>query len=53
MALLSHIVRRYEILLPPNLEGKSLKEQERVLLKWTAGVTATPVDMKVRLRRRY
>ncbi|KAJ7918480.1 cytochrome P450 [Mycena leptocephala] len=49
---LASLVRRYEISVPDHLAGKSLAEQKRVLLKWKPGVTITPTDCVVRLRRR-
>ncbi|KAJ7689403.1 cytochrome P450 [Mycena rosella] len=49
---LAMIVRSYTVCLPDHLQGKPLEEQKRVLLRWKPGVTITPTDCVVRLRRR-
>ncbi|KAF7360213.1 Cytochrome P450 [Mycena venus] len=52
VCMLASLVRRYEILVPKHLAGKSFSEQKRTLLKWKPGVTVTPTDCVVRLKRR-
>ncbi|RDB30006.1 hypothetical protein Hypma_014135 [Hypsizygus marmoreus] len=52
VCILAHITRKYEILVPEELGGKSRAEQEKVLLKWLPGITATPRNARVVFRRR-
>ncbi|KAJ7634640.1 cytochrome P450 [Roridomyces roridus] len=52
VCVLANLVRRYQITLPAHLEGKPFEEQKRLLLRWIPGVTMTPLDCRVRLRRR-
>jgi cytochrome P450 len=52
VCLLTHVARRYEILVPDDLKMKSFEEQKQILLKWVPGLTATPVAARVHLRRR-
>ncbi|KIM91676.1 hypothetical protein PILCRDRAFT_58279, partial [Piloderma croceum F 1598] len=52
VCILALLVRQYEILVPSDLESRSKAEQRYVLLKWTTGVTITPTNSRVRLRRR-
>ncbi|KIM74190.1 hypothetical protein PILCRDRAFT_828484 [Piloderma croceum F 1598] len=53
VCILALLVRQYEILVPSDLELRSKAEQRDVLLKWTTGVTITPTNSRVRLRRRF
>ncbi|PFH49568.1 hypothetical protein AMATHDRAFT_62875 [Amanita thiersii Skay4041] len=50
--VLANLVRRYEVLLPVELESKSREEQQRILLAWKPGVTIIPQNAWVRLRKR-
>ncbi|KAJ7665990.1 cytochrome P450 [Mycena polygramma] len=50
--LLASLVRNYEISVPENLQAMSFEERKRTLLKWIPGVTMTPTNCFVRLRRR-
>lgn len=52
VCVLAHLTRRYEILLPKDLEAKSFEEQKRILLKWKPDPSAKPKDARVRFRRR-
>ncbi|KAJ7774471.1 cytochrome P450 [Mycena maculata] len=49
---LANLVRRYEIRVPGHLAGKPFAEQKRSLLRWKPGVTITPTNCEVQLRRR-
>ncbi|KAH8114076.1 cytochrome P450 [Phellopilus nigrolimitatus] len=52
VCLLASIARHYEILLPDGLQANTLSEADkRCLLKWTTGVTITPTNSFVRLRK--
>ncbi|KIM77289.1 hypothetical protein PILCRDRAFT_621822 [Piloderma croceum F 1598] len=53
VCILALLVRQYEILVPSDLELRSKAEQRDVLLKWTTGLTITPTNSRVRLRRRF
>jgi cytochrome P450 len=52
VCILAHIVRRYEILVPEDLDSKTPAEQRKSLLQWTPGITITPRNARVRLRLR-
>ncbi|KDQ57720.1 hypothetical protein JAAARDRAFT_35408 [Jaapia argillacea MUCL 33604] len=52
ICILACLVRRYEILIPEDLLEKGLEERKRVLLSWVLGVTVTPTNARVRVRRR-
>lgn len=53
VCLLACLVRRYEILLPADVDVGSLTEADkRRLLAWKTGVTITPANAFVKLRRR-
>ncbi|KDQ58514.1 hypothetical protein JAAARDRAFT_34328 [Jaapia argillacea MUCL 33604] len=52
ICILANLVRRYEILVPEDLLEKGLEERKRVLLSWVVGVTTTPTNARVRVRRR-
>ncbi|TFK34437.1 cytochrome P450 [Crucibulum laeve] len=52
LCVLASLVRKYEIILPDDLQGKPLEEQKRSLLHWTPSVTITPTGARVRLRLR-
>ncbi|KAH7887015.1 cytochrome P450 [Phlebopus sp. FC_14] len=52
LLILANVVRRYEVLVPDDLASKTRKQQEEALLKWTTGVTLTPTNARVKLRRR-
>ncbi|KAJ6472655.1 cytochrome P450 [Mycena vulgaris] len=49
---LASLVRRYAICVPDELRARPFEEQAARLLRWTPGVTITPTDCVVRLRRR-
>jgi hypothetical protein len=53
VCILALLVRQYEILVPSDLESRSKAEQRDVLLEWTIGMTITPTNSRVRLRRRF
>ncbi|KAF8235020.1 cytochrome P450 [Tricholoma matsutake] len=52
VCILAHLTRRYEILVPDDLQMKPYGEQKQILLKWTPDFTAKPANARVRLRRR-
>jgi len=52
ICMLACVVRQYEILVPADLAGKLWSEQKEALLQWTTGVTLTPTNARIRLRRR-
>jgi len=52
ICLLASVVRRYEILLPVDVLGLSVNEQERILMRWKLLATITPMRARVRFRRR-
>ena len=52
VCILALLVRQYGILVLSDFESCSKAEQGDVLLKWTTGVTITPTNSRVRLRRR-
>ncbi|KAI0052197.1 cytochrome P450 [Auriscalpium vulgare] len=49
---LACLVRRYEILLPNHVVKMDIASRRAWLTKWTTGVTITPVNAMVKLRRR-
>lgn len=54
VCVLARLVRRYEILLPEGPRGATGRGREEALreaLAWTTGVTITPTNARVRLRR--
>lgn len=52
ICLLASLVRHYEILLPDDVDARSASEDfKRHALKWTTGITLTPVHAFVRLRK--
>jgi hypothetical protein len=50
--IVANLVRRYEILVPANLESKPKIEQEKELLESALNLTITPKNARVRLRKR-
>ncbi|KAJ6582970.1 cytochrome P450 [Mycena vulgaris] len=52
VCVLASLVRSYEIFVPDHLRAKPFEDQKRLLLKWKPGLTTTPTDCVVRLRRR-
>lgn len=52
LCIIASIVRRYEILLPTDVLGLSVKKQEEILARWNSGVTIIPTNARVRFRRR-
>ncbi|KAF8437970.1 cytochrome P450 [Boletus edulis BED1] len=52
VGIIASIVRRYEIRVPDNLAKEPLEVQKEALLKWTTGLTLTPVNARVKLCRR-
>jgi hypothetical protein len=49
MALL---IRRYEVLVPISLEGKTLEEKKRKMLTWVPGISVVPTNAWVRVKER-
>ena len=52
ICILASVVRRYEILLPTDVLGLSVKEQEDILTEWKILATLIPTSARVRFRRR-
>jgi len=52
VGILASVVRRYQIRVPDALANKPFEEQKETLLKWTTGITLTPVNAQVKLCRR-
>ncbi|KAF9053802.1 cytochrome P450 [Hymenopellis radicata] len=52
VCILASIVRKYEILVPPNLRQKSFEEQKRIMLNWHPGITSVPTGAKTVFRLR-
>ncbi|KAG8216942.1 cytochrome P450 [Butyriboletus roseoflavus] len=52
VCILASVVRRYQIRVPDDLANKPFEEQKEVLLRWTTGITLTPVNVRVKLCRR-
>ncbi|KAJ7114296.1 hypothetical protein C8R44DRAFT_588840, partial [Mycena epipterygia] len=49
---LASLIDRYELSVPEDLAAKPIQGQKWELLKWEHGVTITPTNSRVRLRRR-
>jgi hypothetical protein len=52
VCILAAIVRRYEILVPQDLQSLSREKKEKEMLDWYCRATVTPTGARVRLRRR-
>jgi len=52
VCILALLVRRYEIVVPSDIESLAQSEQRRILLKWVTGATIIPTGSRVRLRSR-
>ncbi|KAJ7359619.1 cytochrome P450, partial [Mycena albidolilacea] len=52
VCVLASLVRTYEISVPEKLRAKPFEEQKRSLLSWVPGVTMTPTNCVVSLKRR-
>ncbi|KAJ7359620.1 cytochrome P450 [Mycena albidolilacea] len=52
VCVLASLVRTYEISVPERLRAKPFEEQKRSLLSWVPGVTMTPTNCVVGLKRR-
>ena len=52
ICILASVVRRYEILLPTDVLGLSVKEQEDILTEWKILATLIPTSARVKFRRR-
>ncbi|KAK2464803.1 hypothetical protein APHAL10511_003221 [Amanita phalloides] len=50
--ILANLIRRYEVLLPTDLESKPRTEQEKDLFQWIPMMTITPQNTRMRLRKR-
>ncbi|KAK2464804.1 hypothetical protein APHAL10511_003222 [Amanita phalloides] len=50
--ILANLIRRYEVLLPADLELKTRAEQEKDLCRWIPLITITPQNARVRLKKR-
>ena len=52
IGIIASVVRRYEIRVPDDVANKPFEEQKEALLKWTTGISLTPVNARVKLCRR-
>jgi cytochrome P450 len=52
LCVIANLIRRYEVLLLPFIEGKPEGVQREWMLRWTTGVTIRPINARVRLRAR-
>ncbi|KAJ7461743.1 cytochrome P450 [Mycena galericulata] len=52
VCVLANLVRRYQISVPSPLADKPFEEQKKLMLRWRPGITATPTNCTVQLRRR-
>ncbi|KAH0826709.1 cytochrome P450 [Lanmaoa asiatica] len=52
VGILASVVRRYRIRVPDDLAKKPFEEQKVELLKWTTGMSLTPLNARVKLCRR-
>ena len=52
IGVIASVVRRYEIQVPDDLANRPFEEQKEALLKWTTGISLTPVNARVKLCRR-
>ncbi|KAF8556843.1 cytochrome P450 [Imleria badia] len=52
IGVIASVVRWYEIRVPDDLAKMPFEEQKESLLKWTSGITLTPVNARVKLCRR-
>ncbi|KAF8556841.1 cytochrome P450 [Imleria badia] len=52
IGVIASVVGRYEIRVPDDLAKKPFEEQKETLLKWTTGISLTPVNARVKLCRR-
>jgi len=52
VCVLALLIRRYEVLVPGSLEGKTVEEKERQMLTWIPGITITPTNARVRVKER-
>ncbi|KAH0826717.1 cytochrome P450 [Lanmaoa asiatica] len=52
VGILASVVRRYWIRVPDDLAKKPFEEQKEELLKWTTGMSLTPLNARVKLCRR-
>jgi hypothetical protein len=50
--ILAQLVRKYEICVPEELKHLSFEEKKEIMLKWTPGITITPLNAKVMVRLR-
>ena len=52
IGVIASVVRRYEIQVPDDLANRPFEEQKEALLKWTTGISLTPLNARVKLCRR-
>jgi hypothetical protein len=52
VCVLALLIRRYEVLVPISLEGKTTKEKEKQMLAWTLALSITPTNARVCLKER-
>jgi cytochrome P450 len=52
ICILAHIVRYYQVSLPPHLAGLPFDEQRSSLLRFLMGASLTPADLKLTFTRR-
>ena len=52
VCVLALLIRKWEILVPASLEGKTMEEKKSHMLRWIPGPTIIPANAGVRLKER-
>jgi hypothetical protein len=52
VCVIALLIRRYEVLVPESLEGKTMEEKESHMLAWTPGLATNPTNAQVRVKER-
>jgi len=52
VCVLALLIRRWEVLVPVSLEGKTMEEKKSHMLRWIPGLTTIPANAGVRLKER-
>jgi hypothetical protein len=52
VCVLALLIRKYEVLVPVSLEGKSMEEKKNRMLAWVHELTTTPKDARVCVKER-
>ncbi|KAF8517917.1 cytochrome P450 [Hysterangium stoloniferum] len=52
VCILAHLLRRYQVSLPPHLLGLPFEQQRRILLRFWLGASLSPTDIRLTFSRR-